>query len=107
MGVYLAMKPDDRPWILGRQAMIGSLVVAHIWGTLLVIAVLRGSPNSVIGDMFSTVGFMIFSVLGVLVGGKAWKDFAPLMSRNQTQKTEETSYATSTTVSTEPVGKQE
>ena len=67
----------DKGWILGRRALIYSLVIAHLWGTLLVVAVLRGSQNSIIGDMFATVGFMIFSTLGVLVGGKAWKDFAP------------------------------
>lgn len=98
---------EERPWLLGRQAMIGSLIVAHIWGTLLIVAVLRGSPNSVIGDMFASVGFMIFSILGVLVGGKAWKDFAPFMNRGQTQKTEEVSYVSNTTVSAEPVAKSE
>ncbi len=79
------MKPDDK-WTLGRKAMAGSLIVAHIWGTALVFAVLKGSPNSVIGDMFSSVGFMIFSILGVMVGGKAWKDFAPYMNRNTSTK---------------------
>lgn len=74
---------SSEPWTLGRRAMIGSLIVAHIWGTLLVMAVMGGKTDSVIGDMFSTVGFMIFSVLGVLVGGKAWKDFAPHMAASR------------------------
>lgn len=67
---------DERKWLLGRKAMVGSLIVAHAWGTLLIISVLLGKTTSIIGDMFSTVGFMIFSTLGVLVGGKGWKDFA-------------------------------
>ena len=92
----LKMKPESRPWQLGRQAMIGSLIVAHIWGTLLIVAVLRGSPNSVIGDMFSSVGFMIFSILGVLVGGKAWKDFAPYMGRGRDHRREEYDNAANT-----------
>lgn len=65
-------------WILGQRALIGSLVMAHVWGSLLVVAVYLGKDSDVIGRMFESIGFMIFSTLGVLVGGKAWKDFAPL-----------------------------
>jgi hypothetical protein len=65
-------------WPLGSRAMIGSLVIAHIWGTALVVAVFMGKESLVIGQMFEGVGFMIFTTLGVLVGGKAWKDFAPM-----------------------------
>ena len=73
----------NESWTLGRWAMIGSLIVAHIWGTLLVLAVLRGSETSVIGDMFASVGFMIFSTLGILVGGKGWKEFAAMRWNNE------------------------
>lgn len=65
-------------WPLGTRAMIGSLLMAHIWGSLLILAVFMGKEGPVIGQMFEGVGFMIFTTLGVLVGGKAWKDFAPL-----------------------------
>lgn len=66
-------------WTVGRRAMIGSLVVAHIWGFMLVWAVaFDGRESLVISGMFEAVGFMIFSTLAVLVGGKAWKDFAPM-----------------------------
>jgi hypothetical protein len=65
-------------WTVGRRAMIGSLVMAHVWGSLLIVAVFMGKESDVIGRMFEGVGFMIFTTLGVLVGGKAWKDFAPL-----------------------------
>jgi hypothetical protein len=65
-------------WTLGTRAMIGSLVMAHIWGSLLILAVYMGKEGLVIGQMFEGVGFMIFTTLGVLVGGKAWKEFAPM-----------------------------
>lgn len=92
------MKPArEQPWSLGRKAMVGSLLVAHLWGTLLIISVLRGNNASVIGDMFSSVGFMIFSTLGVLVGGKAWKDFAPYLGSDG-KRTEEVSYVSTTSV---------
>ena len=65
-------------WTVGRRAMIGSLVMAHVWGSLLIVAVFMGKESDVIGRMFEGVGFMIFTTLGVLVGGKAWKDFAPM-----------------------------
>ena len=71
------MKPEQ-PWTIGRKSLIGSLVIAHVWGTVLVIAVLRGRESLVIAQMFEAIGFMIFSTLAVLVGGKAWKDFAPM-----------------------------
>lgn len=94
----------SKPWNLGRTAMVGSLVVAHIWGSLLIVAVLRGTANSVIGDMFSSIGFMIFSILGVMVGGKAWKDFAPYMRGNET--TTEEVHVTSTSTSPKPMEEQ-
>lgn len=65
-------------WVFGRYAMAGSLFVAHIWGTMLVWAVMNDKQGLVIGSMFEAVAFMIFSILAVMVGGKAWKDFAPL-----------------------------
>lgn len=66
-------------WTIGRRAMIGSLVIAHIWGSMLVYSVTFGDRDSlIISGMFEAVGFMIFSTLGILVGGKAWKDFAPM-----------------------------
>lgn len=95
----------DGPWRIGRFAMIGSLVMAHIWGTMLIVAVMKGREMSVIGDMFATVGFMIFSTLGVLVGGKAWKDYLPY-ARPGVQKTEEVRRV-STTVPDPAVGQQE
>lgn len=65
-------------WKMGRYAMGGSLLFAHVWGTMLVYAVMQGRESLVIGSMFEAVGFMIFSTLAVMVGGKAWKDFAPM-----------------------------
>ena len=60
-------------WVIGRQAMLGSLVVAHVWGSCLVWAVaFNGRDGLTISAMFEAVGFMIFSTLAVLVGGKAW-----------------------------------
>lgn len=96
----------DGPWRIGRMAMIGSLVMAHIWGTMLVVAVMKGKDISIIGDMFATVGFMIFSTLGVLVGGKAWKDYLPY-ARPETQKTEEVHRVTTTVSAPDAVAKQE
>lgn len=80
-------------WTVGRRAMIGSLVIAHIWGTLLVYAVVfKGRDSLIVSSMFEAVGFMIFSTLAVLVGGKAWKDFAPMRWGDSAtiRKTEET-----------------
>lgn len=69
----------NQGWTIGRHAMIGSLVMAHIWGSMLVYSVTFGGRDSlIISGMFEAVGFMIFSTLGILVGGKAWKDFAPM-----------------------------
>lgn len=72
----------DNSWQLGRVAMLSSLGISHAWGTLLVWAACFGTPSSVIADMFSSVGFMIFSVLAILVGGKGWKDFANMKYGN-------------------------
>lgn len=70
------MAEEVKPWTLGRRAMVGSLVVLHIWGSALIIAVMRGREAVVIGDMFSAVCFGIFGTLATLVGGKGWKDFS-------------------------------
>ncbi len=66
----------DNAWVMGRVAMLSSLMVAHLWGSFIVWAACFGSGASVLSDMFSSVGFMIFSILAILVGGKGWKDFA-------------------------------
>lgn len=79
------MKKEDA-WVLGRRAMNGSLIVAHIWGTMLIIAVMKGRESLVIGSMFEAVAFMIFSILAVMVGGKAWKEFAPLKWGDKDEK---------------------
>lgn len=76
-------------WPLGRHALIGSLIIAHVWGSMLMLAVLTGSDNNTISDMFGTVGGMIFSTLGVLVGGKAFKDFIPIMANRGAAKAPE------------------
>ena len=55
-----------------------SLACAHVWGTLLIVAVFLGKDSAIIGEMFEAVGWMIFTTLGILVGGKGWKDFAAL-----------------------------
>jgi len=70
------MAQKVKPWTLGRRAMIGSLVVLHVWGSALVWAVLNGREAVVIGDMFAAVCFGIFGTLATLVGGKGWKDFS-------------------------------
>lgn len=72
------MQNKNARWRLGRYALLGSLLVAHLWGTLLLLAVWRGNQSSVVADMFATVAWMIFTTLAVLVGGKAWKEFVPL-----------------------------
>jgi hypothetical protein len=64
-----------KKWILGRSAMIGTLVLGGVWGSIMVLAVLFGREASVIGDMFAGVVAMIVTTLGVLVGGKGWKDY--------------------------------
>lgn len=73
-------------WILGRRVMIVSLVIAHLWGTMLIVAVMKGRESLVIGSMFEAVAFMIFSILAVMVGGKAWKEFAPLKWKDKDEK---------------------
>lgn len=73
------MKPrDNEAWVLGRRAMVSSLIVSHVWGTILIIAVLQGHEGGVISTMFEAVCWQIFATMAVLVGGKAWKEFAPL-----------------------------
>ena len=65
-------------WILGRAMMVSTLLVAFIWGSMLVMAACNGRESSVISTMFDAVCFLIFTTLAVLVGGKAWKTFAPM-----------------------------
>lgn len=73
------MRQNNRDtWLLGRRAMGWSLACAHVWGTLLIVAVFSGKDSAIIGEMFEAVGWMIFTTLGILVGGKGWKDFAAL-----------------------------
>lgn len=73
------MNPErSSSWRLGRVAMGWSLACAHAWGTLLVLAVYFGKDSAIIGEMFDAVGWMIFTTLGILVGGKGWKDFAAM-----------------------------
>ena len=80
---------DEQSWMLGRRALVWSLVAAHLWGTVLIIAVLRGREGSVVGTMFDAVCFLIFSTLAVLVGGKAWKEFAPLKWGGRSMETQD------------------
>lgn len=68
----------NMPWPLGRYALIGSLFVAHVWGTVLLFAVWHGKDSPIIAQMFDSISWMIFTTLAVLVGGKAWKEFAPM-----------------------------
>ena len=85
---------DAASWSLGRKAMIGSLIIAHIWGTLLIVAVLQGRDTAVIGSIFDAVAFSIFTTLGILVGGKGWKEFAAM--RYGGNRTEETTIVQTT-----------
>lgn len=72
-------KGDNGAWMMGRVSMLSSLFIAHIWGTALVWAAAFGDKDSsIISDMFASIGFMIFTTLGILVGGKGWKDFASM-----------------------------
>jgi len=91
----------EQGWTLGRKAMVGNLITSHIWGTFLVLAAIKGNTSQVISDMFASCGFIIFSTLGVLVGGKAWKDFMPYMRGGQTTK--ETSYVSTSVSDKKPV----
>lgn len=75
------MQKKNRCWWLGRYALLGSLCMAHLWGSVLLLAVLRGRDSPVIAQMFDSIGWLIFTTLAVLVGGKAWKEFAPLKGR--------------------------
>lgn len=68
-------------WLLGRYALVGSLCIAHLWGSVLLLAVLRGRDSPIISQMFDSIGWLIFTTLAVLVGGKAWKEFAPLKGK--------------------------
>lgn len=88
------MKTDNKA--LAHKSMVVSLVIAHIWGSILMWAVFEGRESTVIGNMFDTVAFMIFSTLLVLLGDKAWKDFLPLkmIEAGTVRKTEETTVQT-------------
>lgn len=66
------------PWKFGQQAMMVSLVFNHVWGTMLIFAVMNGKDSLVVANMFEAVGFSIGWILMVLVAGKGWKEFAPL-----------------------------
>jgi len=65
----------QKKWILGRAAMVGTLILGGVWGSIMVLAVLFGREASVIGDMFAGVVALMVTTLGVLVGGKGWKDY--------------------------------
>jgi hypothetical protein len=86
----------DKPWTLGRIALAGSLLIGWVWGTMLIVAMMNGRESLVLSDVFSSVCLLIFSVLGVLTGGKSWKDFALLkwgQNVTRTSKTVETNIA--------------
>lgn len=73
----------DMGWQLGRRAMIGTLILGAAWGSIMVLAVLFGREASVIGDMFAGVVAMMVTTLGVLVGGKGWKEFSRIKNGSQ------------------------
>ena len=59
----------------GRKAMIWSVVVLHIWGTILVWTVYKGGTGQVIADMFHAIGISIVACLAVLSGDKGLMKF--------------------------------
>lgn len=72
------MQSKNKRWQLGRYALLGSLLVAHLWGSLLLLAVWRGNQSTALPQLFDSISWLIFTTLAVLVGGKAWKEFLPL-----------------------------
>ncbi len=70
--------PSPGPWNLGRRALVFTLAVFIVWGTLLVVAVLNGRSANVIGDMFAGICWGLIGNLAVLVGGKAAKTFSQI-----------------------------
>lgn len=53
---------------MGHKAMMVSLVILHLWGTILMGAVLLGRESMVIGNMFDSCLYAILANLLVLAG---------------------------------------
>lgn len=82
----MVQQVNDQKWTLGRNALIGTLIVQHVWATLLVLAVLRGNSASVVGDMFAASTMGIAANLALLLGGKAWKSWLPHTTKSEGDK---------------------
>lgn len=64
----------------GRKAMLWSVIVLHVWGTILVWTVYKGGTGQVIADMFHAIGISIVACLAVLAGDKSLLRFIDLKS---------------------------
>jgi len=91
---------ETEKWTLGRNAMVGTLWAAWLCMFMLIYAIIKGRDASVMGDAFAALSFIIFSTLGVMVGGKGWKDFASM--KFGTPRTEQTTTVKTVEVSNAP-----
>lgn len=80
-------------WTLGRRAMVGTLVLGAVQGSVLVIAVLMGRDANVIGDMFAGVCALMVTTLAVLVGGKGWKEYSNARKASVVERFEQPYYS--------------
>lgn len=81
----------------GRKLLLYSVVILHVWGSILVWAVYNGKDGDVIADMFHAIGLSIVACLGVLSGEKGLLRFIELRSEPRQETT-----LTKTTVTKEP-----
>lgn len=65
-------------WKVGHKALLGSLLVYHAWGTVLVVAVYNGREGLTVQGMFDALCAGITWGLAILIAGKGWDKFAPL-----------------------------
>lgn len=75
-------------WTLGKQTMVASLFVMHIWGTVLIYKEFKyeGGISSGGASMFSSICNGIFWCLAVLYSGKAADKFLALKWGGEPEK---------------------
>ncbi len=58
-------------WTIGKRAMVTSLVILHLWGSVILYRLYKDDVSAQAADMFRAIVDGIFWCLAVLYSGKA------------------------------------
>lgn len=73
-----APQATNEKWQFGRHFLVVNFYMSWAGMALVMLAIMVGRDNSVLGEIFNTLALTLFGTLSLIVGGKGWKDFAQM-----------------------------